>query len=84
MSSHLYQQGKQYFAYQCTGPILYTDNTYQFVALSCSDQWSKYSSIKRPAPLINWTSGTCSQGCTGLQSLVKCLDHRDVCVNYSM
>ena len=27
-------------------------------------------------PLIDWISDTRSQGCTDLQSLVKCLDHR--------
>ena len=33
-------------------------------------------------PLIDWISDTRSQGYTDLQSLVKCLDHRDVV--YSM
>jgi hypothetical protein len=28
--------------------------------------------------LIDWISDTFSQECTGLQSLVKCLDHRDI------
>ena len=28
--------------------------------------------------LIDWISDTRSQGCTYLQSLVKCLDHRDI------
>jgi hypothetical protein len=28
--------------------------------------------------LIDWISDTRSQGCTNLQSLVKCLDHRDI------
>jgi hypothetical protein len=27
-------------------------------------------------PLIDWISDTRSQGCSDLQSLVKCLDHR--------
>ncbi len=27
-------------------------------------------------PLVDWISDTRSQGYTGLQSLVKCLDHR--------
>ena len=31
--------------------------------------------------LIDWISHTLSQGYTNLQSLVKCLDHRDI---YSM
>jgi hypothetical protein len=29
-------------------------------------------------PLIDWISDTRSQGYTDLQSLVKCLDHRDI------
>ena len=29
-------------------------------------------------PLIDWISDTLSQGYTDLQSLVKCLDHRDI------
>ncbi len=29
-------------------------------------------------PLVDWISDTLSQGYTGLQSLVKCLDHRDI------
>ncbi len=28
--------------------------------------------------LIDWISDTRSQGCTDLQSLVKCLDHRGI------
>jgi len=28
--------------------------------------------------LIDWISDTLSQGYTDLQSLVKCLDHRDI------
>jgi len=29
-------------------------------------------------PLIDWISDTLSQGYTNLQSLVKCLDHRNI------
>ncbi len=32
----------------------------------------------RTISLIDWISGTRSQGCTDLQSLVKCLDHRGI------
>ena len=28
--------------------------------------------------MVDWISDTRSQGYTGLQSLVKCLDHRDI------
>ncbi len=34
--------------------------------------------VKSLVPLIDWISNTRSQGYTDLQSLVKCLDHRDI------
>jgi len=35
-------------------------------------------------PLIDWISDTHCQGCTDLQSLVKCLDHREIVIRYAV
>ncbi len=43
-----------------------------FVAI----RWHCCVSVMSPVSLIDWISDTRPQGCTDLQSLVKCLDHR--------
>ena len=37
-----------------------------------------------PSGLIDWISGTYSQGCTNLQMLVRCLDHRGTASDYTV
>jgi len=42
--------------------------------MQAANIWHTYTAV----PLVDWISDTRSQGCTDLQSLVKCLDHRGV------